>query len=81
MLKVYPSVIHASLTLTDTHRYHAQLSTVTSNIDMISVVSIRDKSLKLHASVSIHTTGVSTAIITTPKEKGTCMFRDLSEEY
>ena len=59
MLKVYLSVIHASLTLTDTCRYHAQLSMVTSDIDMISVVFIRDKSLKLHASVSIHTTGIS----------------------
>ena len=59
MLKVYLSVIHALLTLTDTHRYHTQLSTVTSDIDMISVVFIRDKSLKLHASMSIHTTGIS----------------------
>ena len=58
MLKVYPSVIHASLTLTDMHRYHTQLSTVTSDIDMISVVFIRDKLLKLHASMSIHTTGI-----------------------
>ena len=58
MLKAYPSVIHASLTLTDMCGYHTQLSTITSNIDMISVVFIRDKSLKLHASISIHTTGV-----------------------
>ena len=43
--------------------YHAQLSTVTSNIDMISVVFIRDKLVKLHASMSIHTTGVSLGII------------------
>ena len=59
MLKVYLSVIHASLTLTDMCRYHAQLLTVTSDIDMISVVFIRDKSLKLCASMSIHTTGIS----------------------
>ena len=58
MLKVYLSVIHALLTLTDMHRYHAQLPMVTSDIDMISVVFIRDKLLKLHASMSIHTTGV-----------------------
>ena len=60
MLKVYISVIHALLTLTDMHGYHAQLSVVTSDIDMISVVFIRNKLLKLHASMSIHTTGVST---------------------
>ena len=59
MLEVYLSVIHALLTLTDMRRYHAQLLTVTSNIDMISVVFIRDKLLKLPASVSIHTTDVS----------------------
>ena len=59
MLKVYLSVIHASLTLTDMHGYHTQLSMVTSDIDMISVVFIRDKLLKLHTSVSIHTTGIS----------------------
>ena len=59
MLKVYLSVIHALLTLTDMHGYHTQLSTVISDIDIISVVFIRDKLLKLHASVSIHTTDVS----------------------
>ena len=59
MLKAYLRVIHASLILTDMRRYHTQLSMVTSNIDMISVIFIRDKSLKLHASVSIHTTGIS----------------------
>ena len=32
---------------------------VTSDIDMISAVFIRDKSLELCASVSIHTTGIS----------------------
>ena len=58
MLKVYLSVIHALLTLTDTHGYHAQLLMVTSDIDMISVAFIRDELLKLHASVSIHTTGI-----------------------
>ena len=59
MLKAYPSVICTSLILTDMCRYHAQLSMVTSDIDMISVIFIRGKSLKLHAPVSIHTTGVS----------------------
>ena len=59
MLKAYPSVIHASLILTNTHGYHAQLSTVASDIDMISVIFIRGKLLKLHAPVSIHATGVS----------------------
>ena len=59
MLRAYLRVIHASLTLTDMHRYHAQLLMVTSDIDMISVVFIRDKSLKFHASMSIHTTGIS----------------------
>ena len=34
------------------HRYHTQLLTVTSDIDMISVVFIRDKLIKLHASDS-----------------------------
>ena len=62
MLKVYPSVICTSLILTDTCGYHAQLSTVTSNIDMISVIFIRGKSLKLHAPMSIHTTGVSSPL-------------------
>ena len=42
-------------------RYHAQFSTVISDIDMISVVFIRGKLLKLHASMSIHTTGISAA--------------------
>ena len=46
--------IHALLTLTDMCGYHAQLSMVTSDIDMISVVFIRDKLLKLHASMSTH---------------------------
>ena len=59
MLKVYLSVIHALLTLTDMCGYHAQFLTVTSDVDMISVVFIRDKLLKLHALMSIHTTGVS----------------------
>ena len=59
MLKAYPRVIHASLISTDTCGYHAQLSMVTSNIDMISVIFIRGKLLKLHASMSIHTTGIS----------------------
>ena len=58
MLKAYLRVIHASLILTDMHGYHAQLSMVTSDMDMISVIFIRGKLLKLHASVSIHTTGV-----------------------
>ena len=59
MLKAYLSVIHASLIMTDMHGYHAQLSMVTSDMDMISVIFIRGKSLKLHASISIHITGVS----------------------
>ena len=42
--------------------YHAQLSMVTSDMDIISVVFIRNKLLKLHASVSIHTTGISLGI-------------------
>ena len=58
MLKAYLSVICASLILTDMRRYHAQLSMVTSNIDMISVIFIRGKLLKLHAPVSINTTGI-----------------------
>ena len=61
MLKAYLKVIHTLLILTDTCGYHAQLSMVTSNIDMISVIFIRGKLLKLHASVSIHTTGISPA--------------------
>ena len=59
MLKVCLGVIHTSLTLTDMCGYHVELLAVTSDIDMISVVFIRDKLLKLHASVSTHTTGVS----------------------
>ena len=59
MLKAYLGVIHASLILTDTCGYHAQLSMVASNIDIISVIFIRGILLKLHAPVSIHTTGVS----------------------
>ena len=59
MLEAYPSVIHASLILTDMHGYHTQLSMVTSGIDMISVIFIRGKSLKLHAPMSMHTTGMS----------------------
>ena len=62
MLKVYLNVIHASLTLTDMHRHHAQFSMVTSGIDMISVVFIRDKLSKLCASKSIHTTGISPVV-------------------
>ena len=63
MLKVYISVIHTLLTLTDMHGYHAQFLTVTGDIDMIPVVFIRDKSLKLHTSMFIHTTGISSLII------------------
>ena len=59
MLKAYCSVTCASLILTDMCRYHTQLLTVASDIDMISVIFIRGKSLKLHAPVSIYTTGVS----------------------
>ena len=62
MLKVYLSVIHALLTLTDTCRYHAQLLMVTGDIDIISVVFIRNKLLKLHAPMSIHTTGISLGV-------------------
>ena len=54
MLKAYLSVIHASLILADMCRYHTQLSMVASYIDMISVIFIRGKSLKLHAPMSIH---------------------------
>ena len=60
MLKAYLSVIHTSLILTDTCGYHAQLSSVTSDIDMISVIFIGGKLLKLHAPVSIHTTRILT---------------------
>ena len=59
MLKAYLSVIRTSLILADMCRYHTQLSTVASNIDMISVISIRGKLLKLHAHVSIHATSIS----------------------
>ena len=62
MLKVYLNVMHAALTLTDMHRYHTQFLMVTSGIYMILVVSIRDKSLKLCTSMSIHTTGVSSPL-------------------
>ena len=62
MLKAYLTVIHASFILTDTCRYHTQLSTVASDIDMISVIFIRGKSLKLHAPMSIHTTGISSPL-------------------
>ena len=61
--KVYLSVIHTLLTLADMCRYHAQFLMVTSDIDMISVVFIRDKLLKLRASVSIHTTGISMQLL------------------
>ena len=64
MLKAYLSVIHASLILADTCGYHAHLSTVASYIDMISVIFIRGKSLKLHAPVSIHATSISADSIT-----------------
>ena len=60
MLKAYLSVIHTSLILADTHRYHAQLLTVASYIDMISVIFIKGKLLKLHAPMSIHAMSVST---------------------
>ena len=59
MPKAYLSVICASLTPADTHGYHAQLSMVASYIDMISVIFIKDKSLKLHAPVSIHAMSIS----------------------
>ena len=59
MLKAYLSVICTSLILADMHGYHAQLSTVASYIDMISVIFIKSKSLKLHAPVSIHAISVS----------------------
>ena len=59
MLKAYLSVIHASLILADMHGYHTQLSTVASYIDMISVIFIKSKLLKLHAPVSIHATSIS----------------------
>ena len=62
MLKAYLSVIHASLILADTRRYHAQLSMVASYIDMISVIFIKDKLLKLHAPVFIHATSVSSPL-------------------
>ena len=59
MLGAYLSVICASLILADMRGYHAQLSTVASDIDMISVIFIRGKLLKLHAPMSIHAPGIS----------------------
>ena len=59
MLKAYLSVICTSLILASMHGYHAQLSMVASYIDMISVIFIKDKSLKLHAPMSIHATSIS----------------------
>ena len=59
MLKAYLIVIHASLILADMRRHHAQLSTVASYIDMISVIFTKGKLLKLHAPVSIHATSIS----------------------
>ena len=59
MLKAYLSVICTSLILADMHGYHAQLSTVASYIDMISVIFIKGKLLKLHAPVSIHAMSIS----------------------
>ena len=59
MLKAYLSVICASLILADMCGYHAQLSTVASDIDMISVIFIKGKSLKLHAPMSTHATSIS----------------------
>ena len=47
MLKAYLSVIHASLILADMCGYHAQLSMVASYLDMISVIFIRGKLLRL----------------------------------
>ena len=63
MLKAYPSVMHTSLIL---HGYQAQLSMVASYIDMISVIFIRGKLLKLHAPMSIHTTSVSPETLEMP---------------
>ena len=60
MLKAYLSVMRTSLILADTRRYHAQLSTVASYIDMISVIFMKGKLLKLHAPMSIHATSIST---------------------
>ena len=59
MLKAYLSVICTSLILADMCGYHTQLSTVASYIDMISVIFIKGKSLKLHAPMSIHAMSVS----------------------
>ena len=59
MLKAYLSVIRTSLILADTRGYHAQLSTVASYIDTISVIFIESKSLELHAPMSIHVISVS----------------------
>ena len=63
MLKAYLSVIHASLNSADMCGYHTQLSMVASDIDMISVIFIRGKSLKLHAPMSIHAMSISTGNI------------------
>ena len=59
MRKAYLSVICASLILADTCRYHTQLSMVASYIDMISVIFMKGKLLKLHAPMSIHATSIS----------------------
>ena len=59
MLKAYLSVICASLILADMRGYHAQLSMVASDIDMISVILIKGKLLKLHAPMSIHAMSIS----------------------
>ena len=62
MLKAYLSVIHTSLILADMRRYHAQLSMVASYIDMISVIFIKGKLLKLHAPMSIHSMSISSGL-------------------
>ena len=62
MLKAYLSVICASLILADTHGYHTQLSMIASYIDMISVIFIKGKLLKLHAPMSIHAMSISLVI-------------------
>ena len=59
MLKAYLSVICTFLILADMCGYHAQLSTVASYIDIISVIFIKGKLLKLNAPVSIHATSIS----------------------
>ena len=58
----YGQLISASLVLADTCRYHAQLSMVASYIDMISVIFIQGKLLKLHAPMSIHPTSISSPL-------------------